>query len=262
MNVSKDLDLEHYLNVLRRRKSTVFLFAFVVVFVVTFSTYLQDHFYRATAKVLIDTETANVLELQEVVSIGDSDYWSYKEFIHTQIEVIKTRQIAESVFKKLDVSGKHAQMQLKRQRKSGLRSYLKRQVEGLSDQLERFLDLFKTSSTQDLEGLGTSNEYENQLIQFRDNIRVKAVSDTRLVKIQYEDLDRNFAAEVANALAETYVRQNLEKKISGTEKARQWLGKEFNQLKEKLDTGEKNLQQFRRDNNFFSADERREIIDD
>jgi len=64
---------------------------------------LQDDIYKATAILLIDKESANVLNVQDVVTLGDSNYWSYKEYLQTQMEIIKSRDIIKIVFDDLNL---------------------------------------------------------------------------------------------------------------------------------------------------------------
>ena len=101
----KDIHLKDYLFILLNRKWIVISFFIFIVTIVSFATFIQKPVYRATATVIVDTETPNVLSsVSEVVRLGESNYFAYRDYMDTQKEIIKSRRNAYRVFKKLQLS--------------------------------------------------------------------------------------------------------------------------------------------------------------
>jgi len=101
----KDIHLKDYLFILLNRKWIAISFFIFMVTIVSFATFNQKPVYRATATVIVDAETPNVLSsVNEVVRLGESNYFAYRDYMDTQKEIIKSRRNAYKVFKKLQLS--------------------------------------------------------------------------------------------------------------------------------------------------------------
>src|SRR3989338_6160632 len=107
MNISTTMQaglyLKDYIDVLRRRRDVVVLFFITVVLVVTIGSFLMRPVYRATAVLLIDEESPNILTTSGSVTLGSQDYYSYREYYQSQIEIITSISIARRVFEELDL---------------------------------------------------------------------------------------------------------------------------------------------------------------
>ena len=72
----KDIHLKDYLFILFNRKWIVISFFVFTVTIVSFATFMQKPVYRATASVVVDAETPNVLSsVNEVLRLGESNYF-------------------------------------------------------------------------------------------------------------------------------------------------------------------------------------------
>jgi polysaccharide biosynthesis transport protein len=74
------------------------------------------------------------------------------------------------------------------------------------------------------------------------------VPRSRLVQVSFESQDPQLAAKAVNALAATYVQENLETRWEATQKASEWLSQQLQGLKVKLEKSEDELQQYARAN--------------
>lgn len=100
----KDIHLKDYLFILLNRKWIVISFFIFIVTIVSFATFIQKPVYRATATVIVDAETPNVLSsVSEVVRLGESNYFAYRDYMDTQKEIIRSRRNAYRVFKRLQL---------------------------------------------------------------------------------------------------------------------------------------------------------------
>ncbi len=74
-----------------------------------------------------------------------------------------------------------------------------------------------------------------------DNLEVVPTRESRLVDIRFVDQDPVLAAQVANAMADIYIRSNLVRRIERTEYARQFLTERISETRGKLEDQERKL---------------------
>lgn len=107
MNISTTMQaglyLKDYIAVLRRRRDVVVLFFISVVLVVAAGSFLMKPVYRATTTLLIDEESPNILTTSGSVTLGSQDYYSYREYYQSQIEIIISTGIARRAFNELNL---------------------------------------------------------------------------------------------------------------------------------------------------------------
>lgn len=160
----KDIHLKDYLSILLNRKWIVISFFIFVVTIVTFATYMQKPVYRATATVVVDAETPDVLSssVNEVVRLGESNYFAYRDYMDTQKELIKSRRNAYKVFKKLQLSSN-------------------KEFSGAKDQLETLLKKIKVDSLRNTRILEISaDDTDPALASALANEFAKVYSDSNL----------------------------------------------------------------------------------
>lgn len=220
--------LEHlssYVGVVFKRKWTVLLTLVAVVAGTLAYTSQQVPIYRATATVIIDTSPPRVLSgVTEVIELGSSNYWAIKDYLRTQYEIIRSRDVAERVVDRL-----------------GLRAHP--ELLGVSAE-ERSSDL-----QADLAAL------------LLKRIRVEPLEDSLMVFVHVEDAQPAFAMELADAFAFAYRDQNLETKRDILLDAQRDLLKMVGELRKNKETAEADLQTFEREQNIGSFDNQKKMID-
>jgi capsular exopolysaccharide synthesis family protein len=103
-SIYKDMDIKGYFSILFRRRWLAATFFFVTVTAVTIATFMEKEIYRATATVIVDVETPEILSVKDVVKLGEPNYLAYRDYIETQQEIIRSRRIAYNVMKNLKLS--------------------------------------------------------------------------------------------------------------------------------------------------------------
>src|SRR5262249_28674123 len=90
-------DARRYLAMIHKRRAVVMTAVGVSLLVAVLYNYTTRPIYQATAQILIDRDTPNVLPNKEVVEIvqGGNDY------IQTQYQLLRGRMLAERVVEKL-----------------------------------------------------------------------------------------------------------------------------------------------------------------
>lgn len=87
----------------------------------------------------------------------------------------------------------------------------------------------------------------------RGKIRIAPEKGSRLVYVRVEDTLPAQAQRLADAVAHTYIDQNLSKMVSSTEEARDWLSKQLDGYEKKLTETESKLQLFKKENDLPSS---------
>lgn len=95
--------LKDYIAILRRRFWSAFLFFVIVVATVTAGSILMTPVYKATATLLIDLESPNVLTTSGAVALQSQNYYSYKDYFQSQKEILTSRGILEQVFNEFNL---------------------------------------------------------------------------------------------------------------------------------------------------------------
>lgn len=100
---------------------------------------------------------------------------------------------------------------------------------------------------------------EDPVEAFLKAVSIEPVRNTRLVEIRVEDPDPALAAEVANALADAYVHQNLALKLAAARDALTWLTTQVTDLKTKLNESELALQRYKEQAGLVSIEEKQTL---
>jgi capsular exopolysaccharide synthesis family protein len=81
------------------------------------------------------------------------------------------------------------------------------------------------------------------------SVRIMPIKSSQLVDIIAEDTNSKMAARIANAVAQEFIKYNLDRNISTAAAAAEWLTKEIDQQRQKLTNAELALQKYREANN-------------
>jgi len=120
--------------------------------------------------------------------------------------------------------------------------------------LERAVDMLNVRER--LPQAGAARDPSRALVS---SVVVEPKRNTRLVFVKHEHRDPAVAADVANAIANSYVRYNLDLKLKGARDALTWLTDEMTQLKTKVQDSSVALQNYRVKSGILGMDEQRKI---
>ncbi len=222
-----------------KRRAIVFTCLAVSLLVATIYNYTARPIYQATAQILIDRDTPNVLpnkELVDIVQTG-SDYYQ------TQYQLLRGRRLAERVVE-------HLQLQ-----KSD--EFLTGPMLSPWERLERRILGKPPKSTVDTDGMPLSPA----VAAFRSRVIVEPVPGSRLVNLRFSAYDPQLAAQAVNALAELYIKQTLEFRFTVSTEATGWLGDRLKEQQEKVQAAEKAIQQYREKEGLVNPEERQSLVD-
>jgi capsular exopolysaccharide synthesis family protein len=215
------LDIVEYWRAVAKRRWAIFGLTLVVAVLTTLVVFSVRPTYRATATLLIEQGKSKVVSIEEVYNQGLT---GNREYFQTQAEILKSDELARKVVEKLKLTT-HPDYD-PRQQQAG--------------PLSRVVSLFHDSTPQ------TEDEIvKNVVRKFKRDLSIQLVRNSQLAQITFTAYDKNLAAAVPNALADTFIENDLEARVAMTEKASRWLRDRLGDLKTKVDTSERALQAFR-----------------
>lgn len=212
------VDLREYFYVLRRNIWVVLGFTTLFSALAMLIIFSMKPIYLGQATLLIESNDANVISIEEVYELG----MNKSEYYATQFEILKSRQLALRV-----VERQHELFNVLLEENRN--SILGRAAELISP----------------IELLTEEDELKQKALLFQDNLVVKPIRGTQLVSIGYESEDPEAAAILVNELARVYIEDNLEARLAMTQQAATWLAGRIDGLKNKLKNSEERLQQYR-----------------
>jgi succinoglycan biosynthesis transport protein ExoP len=94
-------------------------------------------------------------------------------------------------------------------------------------------------------GLGFGEESPYSMERLDKLIEVRPIKNSQLVEISVEDPNPAIAADIANAVVDEYIKNNLERNIEATNYAGKWLSERIEEQRNKLRDSEIALQKYR-----------------
>ncbi len=88
------------------------------------------------------------------------------------------------------------------------------------------------------------------------NITVVPVIPARMLRIAYDSIEPVLAANFANRLAQEYIQQKIDSRQDAARKTTEWLASQSQQLKEKLERSERDLQDYARSTGLLYTNDR------
>ena len=87
---------------------------------------------------------------------------------------------------------------------------------------------------------------------FSSHLKVNTVRGTRLIRVSFESHDPSQAAQIANAIIDSYKSQYLQSHYDASSEASDWLTKQLSELKANVEDSEKKLTDFEKESGILS----------
>ena len=184
--------------------------------------------YRAQSSLVIELDTENIMDVQEVVSSGVRNHNMLVSYMNTHIERLKSRSMAETVITALEPEMGD------------------RFLEGYVGPLEEF---DASEELPDAAGLLVKNAIE-----------VTWGTESQAIQIIITHTDPTVAQAVANQYVSQYIQYKANQRSKSTSEAVSFLGKEVEELRANLATREMALQEYRKEKNLVTAKRGESII--
>ncbi|MDW8108302.1 MAG: polysaccharide biosynthesis tyrosine autokinase [Candidatus Kryptonium sp.] len=222
------INLYEVIQVLYRGKWLIILVFILVVLATAIFTFMQDPIYESTAVILIEKGKKG-LGLSEAFDITGL---SEQRNIKNEIEILKSRSLAEAVAKKLIN-----------------RVYI--DPENKKDTI-----LVILPSRKDLrEGIKPFASIETILERFEKNVKVESPRDADIIKITARSKNPKEAALIANTFADAYYERNLLMSRNESRSVRKFLEEQLADKKKILDQAESQLETYMKSAGVVALDE-------
>ncbi len=222
-SAAEELNLLDYWLLMRKHSNQIFGLAIVVTLLAALVAFEMTPVYRSTALLLIENTKSKALTLADLYDIQGS---SGQESFNSQVQILKSRPIAEVVIKKLDLMKNPDFNKLKDL------YWFEAEPQGTPAEIE-------------------SKNFERGLVRFSKELTIEPVLKSQIVKISFDSTDKVLSAQVANAIADAYIENDLEARSMMTSRASMWLTERMEGLRKKLEESEKALQQYREQENII-----------
>ena len=194
-------------------------------------TFLATKIYSATTTVKIDRAVPKILNTQTsfVESSSEPGFWQ------TQIELIKSRSLAERVATSLNL----AQSDFVGAGPPSLWSRITRR-----------------DTAKKVDAAGLQARQAQAVGKIMGGLSVQPVALSSLVRIRYQGTDPNWAQRISIAVAEQFERSTLDRRFSASRHARAFLEERLQQLKIKLQDSEKQLVDYAQQRGIVNVDDK------
>ena len=229
------IDLGQYWRTIKRAKWSIMAVTLCCLIIGGLIASSAVPIYRASAKILADPQQPNANRNEQY--IASALVFLYYE---TQYEIIKSRNLAETVVDKLDLVEKYkkAQQENKNQQISGLSSTIK-------EIKTEFAALFSKADKAE-KIAATDAELKIMLASgIQAGIEVSGGKQSQIINISYTSPDPQAATDIINAISAAYIQFGLESRLGEVKNTESWLTEQYALLKEKLQHSETKLSTYR-----------------
>lgn len=259
-----EVPLSHYWNIFVKRRNIILPIFFVVFAAGAYFALSATTLYTATAILKIEPQNPRVTgvgELQPSDLLGEYDYHQ------TQFVLLQTRPLAARVITDLGLAASQTFAQdtiVSPNPVDHVKSWMllfSSYVAPLFKsprKAEESNTIRQTAASGGLE-LAVSPRLIDQYLSF---IGIQPIQRTRLVSVQFTTPDPALSQALANAHVQAFMRMSLENRFSLTQEAREFLDQKKNELQQKLERSETELNRFRRANGVVSVEKGENIVVD
>jgi succinoglycan biosynthesis transport protein ExoP len=209
----------------------------VIVFVTVLATALGLLYivtarpsYTAVTQLIIDAHKLQVFQKESI--LGDLPIDNAQ--VESQIEILKSKNIAQSVIKTLQLTED---------------SEFVGSGGGLLGAMFGFV-----FSPFEADQATSDFELNRQAMRtFQNRLSVKREGLSYVIQIGFQSYDANRAAQIANAVADAYIVDQLDAKYQATKRASVWLQDRLNELRDQVSSAERAVVDFKTKHNIVST---------
>ncbi|HEY3454272.1 MAG TPA: polysaccharide biosynthesis tyrosine autokinase [Bryobacteraceae bacterium] len=227
--------LIQYWRILRRHRGTWIVFAFAGALLGVLIALPQTPLYRARTSLEILELNDNFLNFKQVSPITPASNSPETADIQTQIKILQSDSLLKRVEAKLK----------KNMPAPG--------PTGRVSAWRKVLNLPEPSAGGALDAA---------LQKVAASIAVHVTGQTRIIEVTADSANPQLAARFANTLANEYIEQNLEARWKTTERTSNWLARQLDDMRIKLERSEDALQSYARKSGLLFTDEKTSVSEE
>ncbi len=242
-------NLREYWYLLKRYRWLILGCTAAVVCVAMLYAFTRTRLYTAQATILIERKAPQAVKIQDALS----ESLDNAEYYKTQYEILKSRALAERVIKEQGLESRAPFSSQQKVVKPGLFSGI---LKAVSDWRQR------SSQAPKKAGEPPSTLNPGIVSAYLRMLKVQTVPGTGLVKVAFETPDPALSMQLANSHAASYIRYGLDLRSKTNDEAIAFLEKKLLELKERVESSEVALNDYRRDKGIISLSDKENIVVD
>lgn len=228
--------LIEYWRALSRRRGTLILFASIGLLVAILITLPQAPVYEAKTTLEMLELNENFMNMKDVNQIDqNSNSFNLLTDIQTQIKLLQSESLMDRTLEKLGY---------------------KKPLENEQN------DAFYMRWWNRLRGDSIKDSRSAALKMASRETKVKASGQTRVIEIQVDSTNPRVAAEYANRLTQEYIEQNMEARWQMTQHTGEFLSKQLDEMKIKLERSDDALQEYARRSGLLFTSEKTNVSEE
>ena len=221
----------------RRSKITLLLFALAGIILAVLITMQLTPIYQAKTTIELQGVNENFLGMKAADPTVELPDYSSDGIVQTQIKILQSNSLMKRVVPKLTPADGKAPVE-QGTRMAAWRTLL--HLPGPKPEMAR----------------------EEAVNYAAGHLVVKAAENTRIVEISTDSPDRHVATDFVNTLANEYIEQNLESRWNTSQHTGEWLTKQLEGLKQKLERSEDQLQAYAQQTGLMFTGEKESVSED
>ena len=254
----KEVHLRDYWRIIKKRRWLIIALFLVAVTISAINAFTTKPLYRGTATVQINIENPQIVDFKEIFAINT---WAM-DYYQTQYRILESRNLARRVVQSLNLPEHPEFLPQPESHFQAWKSKIRSSVSGFI----RSLGLSSSSNQNALEKEPASipdpleNEKDAQIVnQLLGRLKIEPIKESRLVRIHFDAYTPDLAAKVPNVFAEEYIQLTMDSRVNTSERAKEWLTKQLEDLKAKVEKADETLQEFGSKHDILSTDEKENI---
>lgn len=246
-----EIDLQRIIAVLSRRRWTIIACTALSLVVGSILTMRMPRIYRASTKLVIESNTPTVLSgVQEVYDLGGGP----GEYKQTQIDLIRSRPVLTKAVELLGLRPSLILQEIAAQRPHDPHGQpVAADVKSLRPETVSKLEVLGIDASTPLDEAAVIVGKKTPEANLLGMLKVEPKAMSQIVSIEVESPIARMCAPIANAIANAYIEFNLDKKTGFTRSAVDWLSSKTKELKYQLEQSDEALHNFKRDNNMVAV---------
>ncbi len=210
--------VREYWRIMRRHKWMILATLFVLLTIVTIGTMLTRPVYRAETRIEIGKDTERVLSGQRIMEVETANVFN-PFYLQTQVDILRSRDLSRRVIQRLNLADS---------------------------------DEFKAKGAEN----PGETEREVQLVNaFQRRYNISVGRQSRVVSLSFDAYSPKLAADVANSIADEYIRWSMESRLQGVGTAKEFLAKRVQEAESNLRQAEAGYQQYLAEHKIISLDD-------
>jgi exopolysaccharide transport family protein len=221
------VDINQFINTLNRQRHIILAVTGLVIALTLLVIFQIKPVYESTAQIMIDARQNHVVDVESVMQGMPAD----QESIRSEIEILRSRKLAETVINKLNLWQNP-------EFNAALRP---------ASPVKAIKDFAGNLGNAPVKDPNTLVEIQKQktIDEFLKDLDVSGVRNSRVITIEFRSEKPETARDVTAMLVESYLTAQLEDKYEATQRASAWLNDRIGELRKKVSDSEAAVEQYR-----------------